>query len=110
MNAADLLGVDGMNHDRERVLQLLTEQRGAIRNYGVRRLRLFGSCARDEAREAGDLDFLVDFEKKSFDAYMGLKEFLENLFGCRVDLVLSNAIKPRLRPFILKDAIDVEGL
>ena len=91
-------------------MQLLGEQREGIRNYGVRRLRLFGSCARGEAREVSDLDFLVDFEKKSFDAYMGLKEFLENLFGCPVDLVLSNAIKPRLRPFILKDAIDVEGL
>ena len=100
-----------MTHrSREEIVQLLREQRGAIRNYGVCRLRLFGSCARDEAREVSDLDFLVDFEKKSFDAYMGLKEFLENLFGCRVDLVLSNAIKPRLRPFILKDAIDVEGL
>ncbi|MCZ6655380.1 MAG: nucleotidyltransferase family protein [Planctomycetota bacterium] len=95
---------------REEIVQLLREQRGAIRDYGVRRLRLFGSCARNEAREVSDLDFLVDFEKKSFDAYMGLKEFLENLFGCPVDLVLSNAIKPNLRPFILKDAIDVEGL
>lgn len=95
---------------REEIVQLLREQRGAIRNYGVCRLRLFGSCARDEAGETSDLDFIVDFEKKSFDAYMDLKEFLENLFGCRVDLVLSNAIKPRLRPFILKDAIDVEGL
>ncbi len=100
-----------MTHrSREEIVQLLREQRRAIRNYGVRRLRLFGSCARDEAREVSDLDFLVDFEKKSFDAYMDLKEFLENLFGCRVDLVLSSAIKPRLRPFILKDAIDVEGL
>ncbi len=100
-----------MSHrSREEIVQLLREQRENIRNYGVRRLRLFGSCARDEARETSDLDFIVDFEKKSFDAYMGLKEFLENLFGCPVDLVLSNAIKPRLRPFILKDAIDVEGL
>ncbi len=99
-----------MNQDRERIMQLLRERREQIRDYGVRRLRLFGSCARDEAREVSDLDFLVDFEKKSFDAYMDLKEFLENLFGCPVDLVLSNAIKPRLRPFILKDAIDVEGL
>ena len=95
---------------REEIVQLLRAQRGAIRNYGVRRLRLFGSCARDEAREGSDLDFVVEFEKKTFDAYMDLKEFLENLFGCRVDLVLSSAIKPRLRPFILKDAIDVEGL
>jgi predicted nucleotidyltransferase len=95
---------------REEIVRLLREQRGEIRSYGVRKLRLFGSCARDEAGEGSDLDFVVDFERKTFDAYMGLKEFLENLFGCRVDLVLSNAIKPRLRPFILKDAIDVEGL
>ncbi len=91
-------------------MQLLRERREKIRDYGVRRLRLFGSCARDEASEVSDLDFLVDFEKKTFDAYMGLKGFLENLFGCPVDLVLSSAIKPRLRPSILKDAIDVEGL
>ncbi len=104
------MGVDRMNQDRERVMQLLRERREQIHHYGVRRLRLFGSCARDEPRESSDLDFIVDFEKKSFDASMGLKEFLENLFDCPVDLVLSNTIKPRLRPFILKDSIDVEGL
>ena len=99
-----------MSYGRDQVLHILGQQREALRAYGVRKLRLFGSIARDEAGEGSDLDFVVDFEKKTFDAYMGLKEFLENLFGCRVDLVLSNAIKPRLRPFILKDAIDVEGL
>ncbi len=99
-----------MTYGRDQVLLMLGKQRETLRAHGVRKLRLFGSCARAEASEVSDLDFLVDFEKKTFDAYMGLKEFLENLFGCRVDLVLSNAIKPRLRPFILKDAIDVEGL
>ena len=57
-----------------------------------------------------DLDFLVEFEKKSFDAYMDLKAFLETLFGCRVDLVLENAIKPRLRSTILNEALHAEGL
>lgn len=99
-----------VSYGRDQVLHILGKQREALRAYGVRKLRLFGSIARDEAGEGSDLDFVVDFEKKTFDAYMDLKEFLENLFGCRVDLVLSNAIKPRLRPFILKDAIDVEGL
>jgi hypothetical protein len=64
--------------------------------------------------EMSDLDFLVEFEKKSFDAYfdayMDLKAFLEKLFGCRVDLVLENAIKPRLRSTILNEALHAEGL
>jgi predicted nucleotidyltransferase len=88
----------------------LPENRDAIRRFGVRRLALFGSCARGDGNESSDLDFLVDLENKTFDAYMGLKEFLEDLFHCEVDLVLENTIKPRLRPYILSEAVDVPGL
>ncbi len=52
----------------------------------------------------------VTFEKKSFDSYMDLKAFLEELFHRRVDLVLADAIKPRLRENILKDAVYAPGL
>ena len=84
--------------------------RERIRSFGVRRLGLFGSCARDEAGEASDLDFVVEFERKSFRAYMGLKFFLEDLFGCKVDLALKDAIKPRLREAILGEAVYAPGL
>lgn len=71
---------------------------------------MFGSWARGSAGEASDLDFVVDFEAKSFDAYMDLKAFLEGLFGYRVDLVLADAIKPQLRAAILNEAIHAPGL
>ena len=58
----------------------------------------------------GDLDFVVELERKTFDAYMDLKLFLEDLFGCPVDLVLADAIKPRLRPTILREMIHAPGL
>jgi len=51
------------------------------------------------------LDFLVEFKKNSFDAYMDLKIFLEELFECKVDLVLADSIKPRLCETILKEAV-----
>jgi hypothetical protein len=73
-------------------------------------LGLFGSCARGEATSGSDLDFVVELEKKSFDAYMDLKDFLEKLFGCKVDLVMKDAIKPRLREPILKETIYAPGL
>jgi len=92
------------------ILDTLERNAPAIRQYGVRALGLFGSAARGVARERSDLDFVVEFESKSFDAYMDLKAFLERLFGCRVDLVLQDAIKPRLRATILAEALHAPGL
>jgi len=91
--------------NRETVLQKLEEHRDTIRGFGVKRLGLFGSCARGEATKSSDLDFVVELEHETFDAYMDLKEFLEELFLCPVDLVLIDSIKPRLRETILGEAI-----
>ncbi len=99
-----------MNRGQEEILTILQQHRETIRSYGVRRLGLFGSYARGEATEASDLDFVVEFETKSFDVYMNLKEFLEGLFGCRVDLVLGDAIKLWLRATILEEAVHAPGL
>ena len=94
----------------EQVLAKLGEERDNIRRFGVRSLGLFGSVARGENTSASDLDFLVEFDKISFDAYMDLKAYLENLFGCPVDLVLANTLKPRLREPILNETIHAPGL
>jgi uncharacterized protein len=62
------------------ILRVLGENRERLINLGVRRLELFGSAVRGEATALSDLDFLVDLQKKTFDSYMDVKEFLENLF------------------------------
>jgi predicted nucleotidyltransferase len=92
--------------------QALSTLRGYLptlqREFGVRRVALFGSTARDEARDDSDLDLLVDFETgPTFDSYMGLKFFLEDHLGLRVDLVTPSALKPRLRPIVEREALDV---
>ena len=89
----------------DEILRILDQNRETIKAYGVRRLGLFGSYARGEDTETSDLDFIVEFEKKTFDAYMDLKAFLEKLFKRKVDLVLNDAIKPRLRKTILNEAV-----
>jgi hypothetical protein len=99
-----------MKRSRAEILAALAANRDSIRAFGARRLGLFGSSARDEARPESDLDFVVQFDSKTFDAYMGLKGFLEELFGCRVDLVVEEAIKPRLKETILREAIHAPGL
>ncbi|MFZ5866738.1 MAG: nucleotidyltransferase family protein [Thermodesulfobacteriota bacterium] len=94
----------------DEILKKLEENQEIIRGFGVRRLGIFGSYARGEQRGASDMDFLVEFEKKTFNNYMDLKFFLEDLFGCRVDLVISDAVKPRLRKAIFEETVYAKGL
>jgi hypothetical protein len=94
---------------RDQTISLLTQHGAAIRQqYHVQRLALFGSIARDEAREGSDVDLLVEFDgPASFDRFMDLKFHLEDLLGSRVDLVTTKALGPQLRPAIEKEAIRV---
>jgi hypothetical protein len=98
-----------MAADRDAVLGVIQRHADELRALGVRRLALFGSAARGEATADSDLDFVVDLDPKTFDAYMDTKLLLEKLLGHRVDLVLADAIKPRLRPFILREAVYAAG-
>jgi uncharacterized protein len=64
-----------------------------------------GARGRGDATETSDLDLLVDFDgTATFDGYMGLKLFLEDSLGVRVDLVTRGALKPRLRARIEAEA------
>ncbi len=99
-----------VKRDTQQILRLLEENRERIRGFGVRRIGLFGSYARNEATESSDLDFVVELEEKTFDAYMDLKAFLEDLFQCGVDLVLADAVRPALRAEIVDAAVYAPGL
>jgi len=76
--------------------------------FGVTQLALFGSTARNEARDNSDLDILVSFDGPATSArYFGVQFNLEDQLGCTVDLVTEKALRPELRPFIEKEAINV---
>ena len=96
--------------NKEIILQKLSENSATIKSYGVRKLGLFGSYARGAESLSSDIDFLVELDKKTFDNYMDLKIFLERLFDCKVDLVIADAVKPRLRKPIFEETIYAQGL
>jgi hypothetical protein len=75
----------------------------------VRRIGLFGSHVRDEPRPDSDVDILVEFEKPPHDHYMDLKSYLEDLLGTEVDLVMADALKPRLKPYISREVVYAQG-
>jgi predicted nucleotidyltransferase len=94
---------------RDEVIQKLRQHyRGLAENYGIQSLALFGSVVRDEATDTSDVDVLVDFgTPPTFDQYMGLKIFLEDLLQCKVDVVTRRALKERIRPYVEKEAVRV---
>jgi len=95
--------------NRVQALELLAESKAILATrYGVTDLALFGSTARNAARAESDIDILVAFDGPATSArYFGVQFYLEDLFGCAVDLVTDKALRAELRPFIEREAVHV---
>lgn len=95
--------------NRLRALELLSQSKPILAaRYGVMDLALFGSTARDAARNDSDVDVLVTFDAPATSKrYFGVQFYLEDLFGCPVDLVTDKALRPELQQVINKAAIHV---
>lgn len=95
--------------NRARALELLAQSKPVVAaRYGVTRLALFGSTARDAARSDSDLDVLIAFDgPATSERYFGVQFFLEDLFGCVIDLVTEKALRAELRPFVESEAVHV---
>jgi predicted nucleotidyltransferase len=89
----------------DEVLRTLREQAPRLQALGVLRLGVFGSVARGESHAGSDLDLLVQLDRLTFDRYMDLKIFLEDLFQCPIDLVPEQNLDPRLREAVYRELI-----
>ena len=96
----------------DKILKIINANQQDIKKFGVKSIGLFGSYATNKQKPESDIDFLVEFKKgkKTFDNYMDLKFYLENLFDCNVDLVIKEALKVDLKPNILKSVKYAAGL
>lgn len=93
----------------EEILARLSGARHELAALGVRRLRVFGSAARGEARSDSDVDVLVDFDERPvglFELNRIKSRIVEILGVAQVDLVTSEGLHPALRERILAEAID----
>jgi predicted nucleotidyltransferase len=91
--------------DKDMILRTLDARSAELKEFGVERIGLFGSFIRGENREDSDIDFLVDFdkEKKTLRNLVYLGDFLEDLFGRKVDIVSRQGLSKYIGPHILKD-------
>lgn len=91
--------------NKEKVLSCLRQNRVQLRNFGVKKIGLFGSFVRKEPHLESDLDFLVEFdkEKKTFRNFIGLAHYLEDLFNNRIEIVTTEALSPYIGPHIIEE-------
>lgn len=95
--------------NKRQILELLHAHYSEIeQRFNVKQLRLFGSAARDELRRDSDIDILVGFKgPATFDGYMDLLFYLEELLGNKIDLVTEKGLRKEVRPNVEKEAIRV---
>lgn len=95
--------------EKELTINILSEHLAEMRvRFNIESLALFGSVARGEAKPGSDLDVLVTFRQTpGMFGFLELKEYLEQLLFCPVDLVTEKSLKKQLKETILREAIRV---
>jgi predicted nucleotidyltransferase len=90
---------------KQDILRILQDSQTNLRVFGVKRIGLFGSYVRGEQRPGSDIDFLVEFEtgRKTFDTFIGLSFFLEDVLQHKVELVTIESLSPYIGPYILQE-------
>ena len=96
-------------HSLEKILEVLRQQIPMLtERYNVETLEVFGSYVRSEQKKDSDLDVLVTFkEDPSLLTYIAIENYLSDLLGIKVDLVMKDSLKPKIGQQILREAIPV---
>ena len=96
--------------NREQALDILSRCKPVLQErYGLTTLALFGSTARNAAKEGSDIDILISFDGKATSKqFFGVQFYLEDALGSSpVDLVTEKAVREELKPYITQDRVDV---
>lgn len=91
------------------IKEILKQQKEILaEKYGVREIGIFGSYVRDERTTDSDIDILVEFDR-SIDLlkFVNLENYLSDILGIKVDLVMKGALKPRIGKHILREVIKI---
>jgi predicted nucleotidyltransferase len=93
----------------ENIMKKLKGSMSILREkYNVKNLEIFGSYVRGEQKKRSDLDILVEFtETIDLFKYIELENYMGEILGVKVDLVMKDTLKPRIKDRILNEAIPV---
>lgn len=94
-----------MTLKRAEILSFLSNHKGEFRDrYGVIKIGLAGSFARDEAIEGSDIDIIVSIQSENkFRSFFNLLHYLEDSFEQKIDMATEQSLKPCVKKTILED-------
>lgn len=88
------------------VVEVLKKHKNFIvEKYAVKKIGVFGSYARNEQAVQSDIDILVEFKNPTFDNFMNLIFYLEDLYGKEIDLITLKSLSPYIAPYVVKEVI-----
>ena len=96
---------------KEDIKRVLIKNKRLLKKYKVNKIGIFGSYATDKMKKRSDVDLLVDFDETIdlFD-YVHLSDEIQQMLKAKVDLSTPDAIKPYIKPKILREVEWIEGL
>jgi len=93
----------------QEIKEILQKHKKEIKEkYKVKKMGIFGSYVKGEQQENSDLDILVEFENSiGLLKFIELENYLSEIIGIKVDLVMKDALKPRIGKHILEEVINI---
>lgn len=93
----------------DKILKTIENHKDLLRRrFKVKEIGIFGSYVRGEQKKTSDVDILVEFEETpTLLEFIELENYLSEILGIRVDLVMKRALKPRIREIVLKEVVYV---
>ena len=90
---------------KDELIQRIVHASQKLSSLGVTSIGFFGSFAKGRQTQTSDVDILVEFapDQHSFDNFMDLSFFLEDLLGRNVELVTPQSLSPHIGPYILQE-------
>src|ERR1700758_4868234 len=98
----------GAGIDREQIIAKLHAHQAELYRRGIRHAALFGSLARGESKRTSDIDILIELDPQApmgLFEYVGITQYLADLFPVRVDVANRSSLKPLVRPSVERDAL-----
>jgi predicted nucleotidyltransferase len=95
---------------KDYIISTIQTHKGLLKKMGLQSVGIFGSYGSNNQSDSSDIDILIDFypEQETFDNYMAICDYLENLFkNEKLDIVTKNGLSPYIGPKILEEVIYV---
>jgi hypothetical protein len=88
------------------IIEILKKHKDIIqKKYTVKKIGIFGSYAKGTQKKSSDIDILVELETPTYNNFINLAFYLEELYGKKIDLITMKGLSPYIFPYVEKEVV-----